>query len=56
MSRLIDLTGQRFGMLTVLRRAESRNGKVCWTCRCDCGRTIEVSGNNLNRGHTVSCG
>lgn len=56
MSRLIDLTGQRFGMLTVLRRAESRNGKVCWTCRCDCGSTIEVSGNNLKRGHTVSCG
>ena len=43
-------------MLTVLRRAESRNGKVCWTCRCDCGSTIEVSGNNLKRGHTVSCG
>lgn len=56
MSRLIDLTGQRFGMLTVLRRAESRNGKVCWTCRCECGSTIEVSGNNLKRGHTVSCG
>ena len=56
MSRLIDLTGQRFGMLTVLRRAESGNGKVCWTCRCDCGSTIEVSGNNLKRGHTVSCG
>ena len=56
MSRLIDLTGQRFGMLTVLRRAESRNGKVCWTCRCDCGKMVDVAANNLRSGHTVSCG
>lgn len=56
MSRLIDLTGQRFGMLTVLQRSEAPHSCVYWRCRCDCGTIIEVSGNNLKRGHTVSCG
>lgn len=56
MSRLIDLTGQRFGMLTVLHRSEQPHSCVYWVCRCDCGNTIEVTGNNLKRGHTVSCG
>ncbi len=56
MSRLIDLTGQRFGMLTVLQRSEASHSCVYWSCQCDCGAVVEVSGNNLKRGHTVSCG
>lgn len=56
MSRLIDLTGQRFGMLTVLCRSEKEYTHVHWTCRCDCGNMIDVAANNLKSGHTVSCG
>lgn len=56
MSRLVDLTGQRFGMLTVLHRSEKPHSCVYWMCRCDCGAIVEVSGNNLKRGHHVSCG
>lgn len=56
MSRLKDLTGQRFGMLTVLHRAEKPYPSVYWTCRCDCGKILDVAANNLARGHTVSCG
>lgn len=38
MGKLIDLTGQRFGRLTVIERAEnSPNGAAKWVCRCDCG-------------------
>ena len=37
MPKLVDLTGQRFGKLTVLKKAPSRNGKVYWLCQCDCG-------------------
>lgn len=51
---LIDLTGQRFGKLTVI----SYHGDSKWVCRCDCGSTTVVSQNNLcrkNRG-TKSCG
>lgn len=56
MSRLIDLSGQRFGMLTVLRRSEKFRPFVYWVCQCDCGKLVEVAGNNLKRGHNVSCG
>lgn len=56
MSRLIDLTGQRFGMLTVLRRSEKPHSCVYWRCQCECGAIVVVSGNNLKRGHHVSCG
>ena len=56
MSRLIDLTGQRFGMLTVLGRSEKTGSHVCWHCRCDCGKEVDVFAENLRRGHTVSCG
>ena len=55
-----DLTGQRFGRLTVLRRADApQNGKPAgdrWLCRCDCGGEAAVLGANLVRGHTKSCG
>lgn len=55
-----DLTGQRFGKLTVLRRADApQDGKSAgdrWLCRCDCGGEATVLGANLVRGHTKSCG
>ena len=58
MGRKIDLTGQTFGKLTVLEEAQERNksGSVCWICQCECGNTVVVSGDNLRRNHTKSCG
>ena len=52
---LEDLTGKRFGRLTVIKRVPSKN-LTKWLCRCDCGKEIEALGNNLKRGHTTSCG
>lgn len=55
---LIDLTGQRFGRLTVLRRGSyNRGGLPVWVCRCDCkpDKEIEVTGAALRRGQTRSC-
>lgn len=54
--RVIDLTGQRFGRLVVLERAENLKGKAAWKCKCDCGKELIVSSNNLRRGNTASCG
>lgn len=51
-----DLTGKRFGMLTVISKSCNRNKNVYWNCRCDCGNTIEVKTAELNRGTTISCG
>lgn len=57
MPSLIDLTGERYGRLTVLTRATHTSHKrVCWLCCCDCGKATVVSGNDLRTGHTQSCG
>lgn len=60
MSKLKDLTGMRFGRLTVIGRGDDYiypNGKhrVKWKCKCDCGNVIEITANNLGR-HANSCG
>lgn len=52
-----ELTGQRFGRLTVVRYADStKRGKARWLCCCDCGGTASVLTTNLLRGSTQSCG
>lgn len=55
--KLIDLTGRRFGRLTVLRRDGVGNAwQTMWLCRCDCGNLSRVEMGNLVRGRTRSCG
>lgn len=51
-----DLTGQRFGRLTVISRAENRNKRTMWNCMCDCGNSVVVSGKDMRNGKTKSCG
>lgn len=52
-----DLTGQRFGRLTVLRKDPVRkNNCVLWMCRCDCGGEKPVATHALRSGRTQSCG
>ncbi|MBU3875868.1 transcriptional regulator [Faecalicatena sp. AGMB00832] len=50
-----DLTGQRFGEWTVLHRAENKNGRVMWACRCSCGTEKVISAHVLKSGKTKSC-
>lgn len=53
----IDLTGQRFGKLTVIEQAgHSRCGSARWLCLCDCGKSNIIQSNNLRSGQTQSCG
>lgn len=57
MAKLQDLTGQRFGRLTVIKRVENdKRGNSRWLCRCDCGNEKVVSSHNLKNGHAKSCG
>ena len=52
----IDLTGQRFGRLTVIRYDHTtEKGNACWRCRCDCGNETIVRRQNLQSGLTQSC-
>ena len=56
MSKLIDLTGKRFGKLVVLERAENDKGRSQWLCRCDCGNLKVINGSNLRHDKSHSCG
>lgn len=51
-----DLTGQRYGRLTVLAEVLPRTRPRFWSCLCDCGNEHKVSASNLLNGHTKSCG
>jgi hypothetical protein len=53
----VDLTDMKFGRLTVIERSATRRRHVSeWTCRCDCGKTLNVPTDKLNSGNTKSCG
>lgn len=50
-----DETGKRYGKLIVVRYDHGKDGAY-WLCQCDCGMTTVVSGANLRKGKTKSCG
>ena len=57
MGSFIDLTGKRFGRLTVIERDKSKqDGLAFWVCKCDCGSYASIYGGNIRNGHTQSCG
>ena len=56
MGKFIDLTGQKFERLTVIKRYGRRHSHVLWLCVCDCGNEIVVDSNSLRTGNTRSCG
>src|SRR3954467_6012016 len=56
MATLIDLTGQKFGRLTVVRRGANRGEKVRWVCKCECGGKGLFGAHDLASGKTRGCG
>lgn len=53
----MDLTGKKFGRLTVIQKTDKRaSSQVVWLCRCDCGNMVEATTTHLTRGNTKSCG
>lgn len=57
MSKFIDITGNRYNHLTVIRRLDNAsNGVAVWECLCDCGNITQVRGTNLKSGAVKSCG
>lgn len=51
-----NLTGKRFGRLTVISLKSTSSGNTIWNCKCDCGKEVKVSRNCLTSGNTKSCG
>lgn len=56
MSKLIDMTGKKYGRLTVLEKAYYANRNVYWKCLCDCGNVTIKKGILIRLGKTASCG
>lgn len=56
MTKLIDLTGYRFGKLTVLKRVPNKGNCTAWECICDCGNIKIVTQSSLHSKKTKSCG
>ncbi len=54
-TNLIDITGNRYGHLTVISRAENISKEATWNCLCDCGNTIIVRGCNLRHDKVDCC-
>lgn len=57
-SQQLDLIGKKYGKLTVINKAEKKNGKTSWLCRCECGNTKVIRQDNLRDKNkpTRSCG
>lgn len=52
-----DLTGKRFGRLTVVRQVgKTKLGALKYLCKCDCGKGKIINASNLRSGRTTSCG
>ena len=57
MRKKLDLRGQKFGKLTVLREnGRDKHNKVLWLCQCECGNVVTVRGDDLRSENTTSCG
>ncbi len=57
MGKLIDLTGQTFNRLTVIKRMENDKwGQTRWLCQCECGNKKIIQGNHLKSNRIKSCG
>lgn len=57
MPNKIDLTGQKFGKLTVKANGpNNQNNRTTWLCQCDCGNETTVDTDKLRNGNTKSCG
>jgi len=54
--KTIDLTGQKFGRLTVIKKINNDEKYLTWLCKCDCGNEKIVRGDSLRGGITKSCG
>ena len=56
MSKMIDLTGQKFNKWLVLERDKAKKGTAYWICQCECGTIKSVCGSSLRNGASKSCG
>ena len=52
----MNLTGSRYGCLTVIKEVDQIKTKRRWLCKCDCGNEVIALMDSLRSGNTQSCG
>ena len=55
MPRRLDLTGNEYSYLTVIRRAKGNSRYLTWECRCRCGSTVYADSRQRKLGTIASC-
>lgn len=55
-NRIHDLTGNKYGLLTVIGLDDTKTRKTYWVCQCDCGNIKTVRSDSLLCGAIKSCG
>lgn len=53
---LLDIEGQKYGLLTAVKRVESPDKNTRWLFRCDCGNEVTRPSNSVRQGGLRSCG
>lgn len=56
MPKALDLTNEKFGKLTAIKKVASKSGKTYWLCKCECGTEKEIQTSHLVNGAIQSCG
>jgi len=51
-----DLTNQKFGKLTALKKVGRHGSNAVWECLCECGNITKTMATSLKLGNTKSCG
>lgn len=54
--RIIDLTNEKFGLLTAIEIDTNKSDRIFWICKCDCGKLKSVASKHLRGGYITSCG
>ena len=56
MGKYIDITGNKYGMLTAVKMLRKEKWNEYWECMCDCGKKVERTKATLQKGLSTSCG
>lgn len=56
MAKFHNITGQKFGRLTVIEQVPTDKRNIRWKCRCECGSVVIFRGSSLLSGDVFSCG
>lgn len=52
----LDITNEKFGKLTAIKRGQKKGKYSTWICKCECGTEKTIMQTHLIQGNIKSCG